>query len=449
MGIVNGFQNEDAERNLLAYIVTGKEKQNVINALVKDDFSDERHAQIFAVIKSMALEGKPIDIVTATDAITANTGNEQLNELLTDCVANKTCNTEFHALEYVKILEKAAKRRNLYHAFQDSINELQDETNDVDVVADKARQTLRSMITSTGNKWLPFSDVYMNTIEYIERVNNGEEKGIPSGISTLDRLTAGFHRGELTILGARPALGKSALGVIHMATAAAKANYKVAVCSCEMTDIQYGTRMISRCISFPSIKLRQGGMTDDEWTQVCNAGIAYGDCNDNIVFTFSTRYIEDLQRDVQKMADDHKIDMLVIDYAQLMDSRRKFDAEYQRIGYVTKTLKHLAIECNIAVLALAQVGRISDSKMPTMAELRGSGDIEQDADNIIFIHRPADADDEWVHEDHKANYFNAVQEKGMIYNVLNLAKQRQGATGCVIVLFDPTTQNYSAVTNEN
>ncbi len=440
------FQNEDAERNLLAYIATSKNNRPILEALTESDFSKQEYRRIYAAMNALMLEGKAIDLVTIANKLLSIAGNDKLDELLADCVAEKICNSEWNAKQYVAIVKAAAKRRRLFEIFESGKNALQDETADVDVVYESIRQEMQGMAANTGNKWLTIGEAIIDAHEYIEKIQKGEIKSMPTGIETLDAFTTGLHRGELTILGARPAVGKSALGM-HIALAAAEAGYKISVCSREMTAIQYGMRVLARGIDFDSIKLRNGNLSDDEWAKVNRSYERYA--NLDVSFTFTTKSIEELRVEVQKKVDANEIDLLIVDYAQIMQTRRRFDADYQRIGYITKMLKDMTTDFNIAILALAQVGRASEGDMPTMAELRGSGDIEQDADNVIFLHRPKDASDEWVYPDHRSSYFNAVQERGLQYIVLNVAKQRQGETGHVYLLFSPNNVLYRAITKDD
>ncbi len=440
------FQNEEAERNLLAYIATSKNNRPILESLTESDFSNQKYRRIYAAMNALMLENKAIDLVTVANKLLSMAGNDKLDELLADCVAKKICSSEWNAKQYVTILKAAAKRRKLFEILENGKNALQDETADIDVVYESVRQEMQEMAIRTGNKWLTVGEAIINAHEYIEKIQKGEIKSMPTGIETLDAFTTGLHRGELTILGARPAGGKSALGM-HMALAAADAGYKVAVCSREMTDIQYGMRILARGVDFDSIKLRKGDINDDEWEKLNHVYERYAGLD--VSFTFTTKSIEELRVEVQKKVDANEIDLLIVDYAQIMQTRRRFDADYQRIGYITKMLKDMTTDFNIAILALAQVGRASEGDMPTMAELRGSGDIEQDADNVIFLHRPIDASDSWVYPDHRASYFNAVQERGFQYIVLNVAKQRQGETGHVYLLFNPKHMLYRAITKDD
>ena len=328
----------------------------------------------------------------------------------------------------------------MYAVIDKAKRELLEDEQETGAVLDETRQALRDLVI-TGHAWKSMQDVMLDTFSALERRAEGKEPRMSSGISSLDACTAGFHKGEFTILGARPAVGKSALGA-YIALSAAAQGYKIAICSREMTSEQYGTRIFANATQIDSGKLRTGSLSEGDWEQITdamtsNAGLP-------ISFMFSTRYVEDLRMEVQKKVDANELDMLIVDYVQLMQTKQRFDKDYMRIAYVSKMLKDMTTDYNIAIIGLAQVGRSSEGTMPTLAELRGSGDLEQDADNVIFLHRPEDQFDKYVNPADQA-LFAIAEQKGMQYVVINVAKQRQGQTGSTAVIFDPARMRFTAI----
>jgi replicative DNA helicase len=257
----------------------------------------------------------------------------------------------------------------------------------------------------------------------------------------LDKITSGFHRGELSIIGARPAVGKSALGM-HIALATAAQGYRVGVVSREMTDVQYGARILGSRAEIEPGKMRTGQLDPYDWTQLSEAMQHYSDMS--VSFMFSARDIEDLRMEVQRKIDGEGLDMLVIDYLQLLQTRRRFEKDYLRVGYISKAIKDMTTDFNIPIIALAQVGRSSARTMPNLSELRGSGDIEQDADNVIFMHRPEDASDDSILSG-DGGMIAALEAENKQYIVLEIAKQRQGQTGRTAVVFDPARMKYTSI----
>ena len=266
---------------------------------------------------------------------------------------------------------------------------------------------------------------------------------MPYGIQMLDKHMAGLHRGELTVIGARPAVGKSALGA-YIAVSAAEAGYRVGICSREMTDVQYGVRLLANRTQVDPMRMRTGEIRDADWEDITEALGHFG--TQPIDFLFTTRNVEDLRMEVQKRVDSEGLDVLVVDYMQLLQTRERFEKDYLRVGYVSKTLKDMTVDFNIAVVALAQVGRSSDGDMPTLAELRGSGDIEQDADNVIFMHRPKP--DEKCVDPADRDMIHGLEMQNLRYIALDIAKQRQGETMTTSVIFDPARMRFTGIARE-
>ncbi len=156
---------------------------------------------------------------------------------------------------------------------------------------------------------------------------------------------------------------------------------------------------------------------------------------------FTVRTVEDLRRECQKMVDKGELDMLIVDYLQLMHTTKNIKEEHLRVGYISKSLKDMATDFNIPVIALAQVNRDTDGQMPTLKSLKASGDIEQDADGVIFLHRPSSANDPYVDPRDK-EYFASYENSDLTYICIGVAKQRQGAVGKACVLFDSPHMRY-------
>lgn len=437
----NAFYNEEAEKNVLAHFAAKRGCADLIPTVMSEDFYVKAHRSIFGVMQTMYAEKKPIDMVTVADALVARYGEKNghiLADRLVDCLAQKTSVATEHITKYyIEILKAAALRRKLLEIVDTAKGELLDETNEAAVVLDATRKRLSDVIV-TKHAWESLSDVLLQTFDTLEKRAKGEEPSMPSGIALLDRLTTGFHRGELTLLGARPAVGKSALGAA-IALATAQKGYKVGIVSREMTAPQYGTRILAGGTKVENSKLRTGDLNPDDWKQISEAMSLYAPLN--VSFMFSTRYVEDLRMEVQKKADAGELDMLVVDYVQLLQTKQKFKDDYMRIAYVSKALKDMTTDFNIAILGLAQVGRSAKGTMPTLSELRGSGDLEQDADNVIFLHRPEKADDDFV-DPKDRNVFEELKKHGMRYMVISIAKQRQGQTGDVTVAFEPARMRF-------
>lgn len=434
---MSAYYNHDAEAAVLAALTTGKrDVAPYVSQLTIEDFHAKPHKAIFAAIQRLNATKQAVTAVTIAEA------TKQDDALMAELIDIQRA----HAVDgwavqsHIDIVKAASLRRELYKQLNRACTALDDPASDVGAVLESTRQGLREMCT-TRHAWHDLGSVLSAAYEAIEQAQQGKRKAMPSGVQALDRLTSGFHRGELTIIGARPAVGKSALGM-HIALATAAQGYKVGICSREMTDIQYGTRILGSRTDIEPGKLRTGNLDPEEWVQLAQSLASFSE--HSMAFVFSARDIEDLRMEVQNRVDAGELDMLVVDYLQLMQSRQRFDKDYARIGYVSKMLKDMTTDFNIPIIALAQVGRSGANSMPSLSELRGSGDIEQDADNVIFMHRPEDPSDDSVRPG-DADLMATLKDQGLQYIAIDLAKQRQGQTATLQVAFDPAHMRYTGI----
>ena len=436
----SAFFNHDAEGAVLAAMLSGRRDPiPYASQLVAADFHKREHREVFQAIQQLIAANQPVTLVTVSDMLNKTVKHDQslvatLPELHKHAVIGWAIDS------HIAMIKAASLRRELFTRLDAAQKQLMDAENDAAAILESARQGLRDMVIS-GHKWQEMPDVLINAYETLERRQKGEEKPMPSGIASLDRLTGGFYRGEMTVIGARPAVGKSALGMF-IALSTAKQGYRVGVVSREMTDVQYGTRILGSRTEIESARLRTGQIDPCDWTQLSESLEYHSPLN--VSFMFTARDVEDLRMEVQNKIDTEGLDMLVVDYLQLLQSKQKFEKDYMRIGYVSRMLKSMSLDFNIPIIALAQVGRSSTNDMPTLAELRGSGDIEQDADNVIFLHRPDSSGDKYVRPDDRA-LFDELKQQNKQYIVMDIAKQRQGETGIISVVFDPAHMNYTSI----
>ena len=443
--MASAFDNEAAETALLGIVLSDPGKQpEIIPQLTEEDFYFPHCKRIFKALQAMYLEKKPIDVVSVDAALAEMYGPEDAGKLSLKAVEATTAPYTFWAVgQYIDTVKSCALRRRLYLILNGAQKELEDSASDTGAVLEKVRQKLRDTATQK-HTWESINDVLMQTFTALDKKQKGEEPAMLTGISGLDSTLAGFHPGEFTIVGARPGVGKSAFGAF-VALNAANAGFKVGICSREMTAEQYGTRIIARGSSVDTRKLRTGELDADDWIQITEAVRLYSKAN--VSFIFTAKDIEDLRSEVQRKVDSGEMDMLVVDYIQLMRTKQKFEQNWLQIAYVSKMLKDMSTDFKISVIGLAQVGRASDGTMPTLAELRGSGDLEQDADNVIFLHRPSSEQDKYVHPAHR-QMFSGLKDKGLQYIAVNVAKQRQGPLGVTPTIFNPSRMTYTMIQYE-
>lgn len=360
--------------------------------------------------------------------------------LLIECVQETS---PWYAESYCRILKSLATRRRAIATLSQITERLKDPANDINGLLEELR-------VSTGNltlgkyDWVSIKDVMLSTYAHVEKRTKGEITSITTGVGNLDNIVGGFFGGELTVIGARPAVGKSVFGM-NVALAAAKQGFKVGICSREMTDIQYGQRVLSYASQVDGQKIRKAKLDAEDWTKM--AGGLANVVNLPVEFVFDVRTVDDLRAEVQRKINKGQIDMLIVDYLQLMETAQRFKEDRLRVGYISVALKGIARDFNIPVIALAQVKRFAGgarAKMPTLEDLKDSGSIEQDADNVIFLHNPYDQEDEFVDPRDKEN-FQRYAAQGYTYLCIGVAKQRQGVTGKCCVLFDKKKMRYLAI----
>ena len=436
----SGFSSKAAEEAVIGKMLldSGAAKANA-SKLTESDFYYTNYGKVFRGIQAVITKGLNVDLITVDTALNQLFPQDAiaLSEVMVKCSQTKLTHAVHKIDDYIQIVKDLAARRKAIASFEGLVSELKDPTKDISEIIDKVRQEI-GYITGVNHKWENIQDVLLATYEYLEKRQSGQIKSITTGLKKVDELIGGFYGGELTIIGARPSVGKSAFGA-NIALAAARNGFKVAVVSREMTDVQYGSRMIAHAAWLDGMKIRKGEINEDEWVKIADC---IGDLGTlPIDFMFSVRTVEDLVTEVTQRVERKELDMLIVDYLQIMETRRQFRQENLRVGYISTTLKHLATDCNIPIIALAQVNRDSDGKMPQLKDLKASGDIEQDADGVIFLHRPSSAKDEYVHPDDR-EHFDELTSDDYVYICIGVAKQRQGAIGRACVRFDPSQMRY-------
>lgn len=435
----SGFSSEKAEKGILCQMLTKPDiASQYANTLRQNDFYDPDRGKLFAAIQATVVKRQNVDAVTVDNTIGEMfpADHLRLTDVMVDSIS--AMSLDFRAIDdYISIVKSLSQRRQSIIAFEAYLRDMKDPTKDIAEVISEMRQTASSVIEGR-HKWESMSDVLMQTFQYLEKRERGEIVGITTGIGNVDRLVGGFFPGELTIIGARPSVGKSAFGA-NIAIEAAKGGHRVGVVSREMSNVQFGQRLLSRQSFVDGMKLRRAELDNDDWTLIAEALPELSVLPIDFMFTVSN--VEDLRIEVQRKVERGELDMLIVDYLQLMRTQRRFDKDYLRVGYISAELKAMAVDFNIPVIALAQVNRDSDGQMPTLKSLKDSGSIEQDADGVIFLHRPMSANDPYVFPEDREG-FEAYRAFNQTYLCIGVAKQRQGMVGSTSVIFDPAHMRY-------
>ncbi len=408
---------------------------SAIEALKSDDFYREDNKIIYEAILNLYNRAEPVDIITlktelqSMKQLEAVGGLEHIAEL-PDKVPT-TANVE----QYIKIVEEKSALRALIKTANELITLGYDQTEEVEDILDTAEKRIFDVIQNRNHKgYTPIKDILVESFTELEQLYNQKQHitGVPTGFADLDYITAGLHPSDLVILAARPAMGKSAFALNIATNAAVRANTPVAIFSLEMSKEQMTNRILCSEAMVDSNKVRTGKVEDDDWTKLAEAS---GILSQSQIFIDDTPGISvmEIRAKCRKLKLEKDIGLVVIDYIQLVQgSNKKNSSREQEISEISRSLKILAKEIGVPVIALSQLSRgveKRDDKRPMLSDLRESGAIEQDADIVMFIHRD--------------DYYNEDSEKKNIAEII-LAKHRAGSTGTVELAWLP---NYTKFAN--
>ena len=389
-------QAVDLEEAVLGAIMLEKDALTaVIDILKPNVFYKDQHQVIFNAIISLFSKSEPVDILTVTSELRKNgnleiAGGAYYITQLTNRVAS-SANVEYHA----HIIIQKFIQRELIRISSEIIRDSFEDSMDVFDMLDKAEQNLFNISDNNLRRnTLDMNSLVKEALNFIEAAKNQQEqlRGVPSGFTALDRITQGWQRSDLIILASRPGMGKTAFALSMARNIAVDFKKAVAVFSLEMSSVQLVTRLISAESSLPAEKLRKGDLADYEWEQL-NSKISQ--LIDAPIFIDDTPALSifELRAKCRRLKAQHNIEMVFVDYLQLMTGAydRQGNRE-QEISNISRSLKSLAKELDIPVLALSQLSRAVEtrggSKKPILSDLRESGAIEQDADLVLFIYRP-------------------------------------------------------------
>ncbi len=389
-------QAVELEEAVLGAVMLEKDAlTSVIDILKSESFYKDANSRIYRAIEQLFIRSEPVDILTVTQELKKTgeldlVGGAYYITQLTNRVAS-AANAEFHA----RIVAQKHIQRELIRISTKTIHDAYEDSSDVFDLLDEAEKNLFSIVEGNIRKnYDKMSTLIKQAIEQIEatRNNKGSFSGVPSGLTALDRITAGWQKSDLVIIAARPAMGKTALVLTMARNAVVEWNKPVALFSLEMSSLQLVTRLIASESELSSEKIKKGELEEYEFLQlnekikkIAEAPLFIDDTPGLSVF--------ELRAKARRLKEQHKIELLIVDYLQLMTAggEGKGNRE-QEIATISRSLKGLAKELNIPVIALSQLSRAVESrggdKRPQLSDLRESGAIEQDADMVLFIHRP-------------------------------------------------------------
>ena len=422
-------QNLDAEKSLLGAILISEESLPDVTEIVKpQDFYDERNQHIYNAMWNLYEHHRPVDLLTVktelkNKKLTQKAGGASYLAELSGYVP-----TAAHATAYAELVKKAAVRRNLINAAakitEAAYNE-GNETEDVLGEAEKLVFNVSDQNTRTDAEFI--GDLLSSTFDRLEQLyeNKGSIAGYKTGFPDLDKKTAGFHKSDLVILAARPAMGKTALALNFARNVAAINKKAVLLFSLEMSKEQLINRMLSDASGISSFDLERGNFSSEDFAKITEA---MSELEQEQIFIDDKPglSIMEMRTKARRVAHDHDLGLIIVDYLQLMtgSSKRATDNRVQEISEISRGLKMIARELDVPVIALSQLSRTveqRDPKIPMLSDLRESGSIEQDADIVFFIYRE--------------DYYNEDTDRQNIADLI-LAKHRRGATGKIELFFD-------------
>ena len=419
--------------------------QKACDSLTKESFYYDNNAKIFEVIKEMHDKNVPIDATTVTSELKNKNilngvgGVEYLTEVF------NSVPTAANIEHYIKLVEDSSLLRRLIEVSTDITTSAYDKANDINSTMDDAERKILSVVKSRrSTEFRTIKDVLASTKDNLEKLANlkGEITGVPTGWPKLDRLTTGLHEGEMIIIAARPAMGKSAWALNLATNAAINSGKTVAIFNLEMSAESLASRMIASVGHIDGYKLSSGNLAGDDWDKV-NEALSNLEGTNIYMDDTAGITIGEIRSKCRRLANSEKgLDLVIIDYLQLIGSNTNYGANRQQeVSDISRSLKTMALELGIPVIALTQLSRAFESRKenpkPILSDLRESGSIEQDADIVAFLFR----------EDY---YKKDLETKDQISDCeFIVAKHRNGATGSIPLRFAKNISKFYPVEDLN
>jgi replicative DNA helicase len=418
--------NTEAERAVLgAVLLNDAGLSQITDFLSAEDFYNPAHQMIYQSMIAIAQRTKRIDLVTLQDELTkkdqldAVGGLSYIVSLQEDIPAAGLIEQHAHIIK-----EKSVLRELIGSATSIITNCYTQDDKGIEVVLDHAEKTIFNIANKRANQSFVQLDIWLKkTFKHLSDIKSHGKgiTGIPSGYKRLDQITSGFQKSDLIVLAARPSMGKTAIA-LNIAAHAAAQGIAVGFFSLEMSAEQLTLRLLSTESGIPHQNIRNASISSEEWIELTNVATRLAEHKMFIDDTALTT-VMDLRAKARKLKMEQQLELLVIDYLQLIQSSSRYENRHQEVSEISRSLKALAKELNIPIIALSQLSRAVDSRMdkrPILSDLRESGAIEQDADVIMFLYRDV------VYNPEVENTSSAE---------LIIGKQRNGPTGTIFLNF--------------
>lgn len=419
-------QNVEAEQAVLgAILIQSDVLTTVMEILQPEDFYRTSHQKIYEGMMEVAERGEPVDIVTLTAHLQNLSHLEEIGGVGYLATLANLVPTAANADYYANIVrEKAVVRRLIKVATQIAASGYERTDDVVGLLDDAERQIAELTNEKVTRGFTPIKDVLLTTFERLEFLysNKGGVTGVPTGYPDLDKMTSGFQKSDLIIVAARPSVGKTAFSLNIAQNVAVRAGLPVAIFSLEMAKEQLVSRILCAEANIDAGRMRTGYLEDDDWPKLTMAVSTLAEAPIFIDDTPGVT-VADIRAKSRRLQQEHGLGLILIDYMQLIQGRGRGDNRQQEISEISRTLKLIARELNVPVIALSQLSRSVEQrqdKRPMLSDLRESGSIEQDADIVAFLYRD--------------DYYDPESERKNIIEII-IAKQRNGPTGKVELVF--------------
>lgn len=412
----------ESEKSVLGAMLRSREAALLaIENLVADDFYDPANREIYAAMHAMAAASKPIDLVTLDEELTRRGKLEAVGGAAYLVEISRAVPSSANIQAYIRIVDEKSTLRKLIAAAEKILQDSYSGTEELQDILQTAEKAIYDITMRKGGEELQaIQPVLLSTFEKIELLvkNNGRVEGVPTGYTELDETLTGLHSGELVLVAGRPAMGKTSIGMNFVENAAIRAGKKVAVFSLEMPAEQLAMRMLCTEARVDMQRVRRGQLSDDEWQRLCDAMVMIGPAS-IYVDTTPGITVPEVRSKARRLQLEHGLDLIMIDYLSLMTATGKTGSRQEEVSQISRTLKGLALELGIPIIALQQLSRGPTNRAnhrPMLSDIRESGAIEQDADVVMFIHRE--------------DYYDPDTPDKNIAEII-IAKQRNGSLGTI------------------
>lgn len=388
-----------------------------LDILQIDDFVDTNCKTIIGIMKELKLKSKDVNLYTIANYKKVSIAD--LGKIQSSVATTANIESRINQLREKSTRIKLIQKLNLAHKMA------VDTSNDIAEIQNDVLKEIQDLEIFTDNGYQNLDEAMNQTIELLKkRCNYKDDDSFKTGLPTYDYLTAGLHPEELTIIGARPGVGKTILGM-QIGLKIARNNKKVIFTSLEMSTTQLAERIIASETNIDSLNLRSGRINDSQWKEIDKT--AARNSLKNFIIDKSSRNPQHIRTKLRKL----KPDLLIIDYLQLLQSSQKEQSREREVATITRDLKLMALEFKIPIIILSQLNRNAEGNRPTLGDLRESGAIEQDGDNVVFIFEPNEREKERLIQDglYTKKMFDDLQKVDKQFVHIVIEKQRNGPLG--------------------